>query len=86
MTPVLQGEPDHREVFLTESDRERFMWSGRLDHHTPTSCFRCGGAIDPLQRLPKRRAQRAKFTEPFLHLDKTCRNGCAHVLARRLAA
>lgn len=25
MTPVLQGEPDHRDVFLTESDRERFM-------------------------------------------------------------
>ncbi len=25
MTPVLEGEPDHRDVFLTESDRERFM-------------------------------------------------------------
>jgi vanillate O-demethylase ferredoxin subunit len=25
MTPVLEGEPDHRDVFLAESDRERFM-------------------------------------------------------------
>ena len=25
MTPVLQGEPDHRDVFLTDSDRESFM-------------------------------------------------------------
>lgn len=25
MTPVLQGEPDHRDVFLTESDRGSFM-------------------------------------------------------------
>ena len=25
VTPVLEGEPDHRDVFLTESGRERFM-------------------------------------------------------------
>ncbi len=25
MTPVMEGEPDHRDVFLTESDQERFM-------------------------------------------------------------
>ncbi len=25
MTPVLEGEPDHRDVFLTESDREGFI-------------------------------------------------------------